>query len=89
MFAWRCSGKTNEELIKNLAKAGILKKRNVIEAMSQVDRRNYVREWDVANSYEDRPLGIGYNATISAPHMHAHALEELESVVKVKTMSYQ
>ncbi|CAF3816666.1 unnamed protein product [Adineta steineri] len=27
--------------------------------------------------YEDAPQPIGYNVTISAPHMHAHALEML------------
>lgn len=28
--------------------------------------------------YKDWPHPIGFNATISAPHMHAHALEELK-----------
>ncbi|NWW18381.1 PIMT methyltransferase, partial [Falcunculus frontatus] len=30
------------------------------------------------NSYQDYPQPIGYNATISAPHMHAMALELLK-----------
>ena len=33
-------------------------------------------------AYEDRPLSIGFNATISAPHMHAYALENLLSPLK-------
>lgn len=40
--------------------------------MKATDRKLYCR---VANPYVDRPYSIGYGATISAPHMHAHALE--------------
>ncbi len=40
-----------------------------------VDRRNYVI--DASRAYDDSPQPIGYGATISAPHMHAHALEDL------------
>lgn len=31
--------------------------------------------------YECRPQPIGFRATISAPHMHAHALEVLSPVI--------
>jgi len=43
--------------------------------MSKVDRAHYVR--NKLSAYEDSPQTIGHGATISAPHMHAHALEEL------------
>jgi protein-L-isoaspartate(D-aspartate) O-methyltransferase len=33
--------------------------------------------------YEDSPQPIGYKATISAPHMHASALEHLSPFVMV------
>ncbi len=33
-------------------------------------------------AYEDHPERIGYNATISAPHMHAYCLEWLEDRLK-------
>ena len=33
-------------------------------------------------AYEDRPQPIGYNATISAPHMHAYALENCLDPIK-------
>lgn len=33
--------------------------------------------------YVDSPQGIGYGVTISAPHMHAHALEVLKDHLKV------
>ncbi|KAF4665623.1 hypothetical protein FOZ61_010736 [Perkinsus olseni] len=44
-----------------------------------VDRGNYVLER--ARAYEDSPQYIGHSATISAPHMHAHALELLEPFI--------
>ncbi len=35
------------------------------------------------NPYDDAPQPIGYRATISAPHMHAYALEKLVDQIKV------
>ncbi|KAH9947530.1 Pcmt1-prov protein [Amylocystis lapponica] len=66
-MAWRCTGTTNAELIKNMAKHGLVNSERVLAAMSKVDRANYV--YNKAN--------IGHGATISAPHMHAHAVENL------------
>ncbi|CAG8762680.1 8833_t:CDS:2, partial [Racocetra fulgida] len=43
------------------------------QAMKSVDRGKYVKY----DPYRDSPQQIGYGATISAPHMHAHALENL------------
>ncbi|KAH9924834.1 Pcmt1-prov protein [Amylocystis lapponica] len=45
------------------------------QAMSKVDRANYV--YNKASAYEDLPQPIGHGATISAPHMHAHTVENL------------
>ncbi len=72
-MAWRCSGATNEELIDNLARSGILTNNKICDALKQVDRKNYAP----TNPYQDAPQSIGYQATISAPHMHAHAIEYL------------
>jgi len=74
-MAWECSAKTNKELVDNLKAHKILKTDKVIEAMLAVDRKNYTEEMP---PYEDAPQSIGYGATISAPHMHAHALELLK-----------
>ena len=41
--------------------------------MLNVDRANYAP----SKHYGDRPVSIGYSVTISAPHMHAWALEKL------------
>ncbi|KAL7534595.1 hypothetical protein ACHAXR_005973 [Thalassiosira sp. AJA248-18] len=56
-------------------KAGIVKLPINKQALLSVDRRNYVLNEDYA--YSDSPQPIGYGATISAPHMHAHVLEDL------------
>ncbi|KAF7763671.1 hypothetical protein Agabi119p4_8208 [Agaricus bisporus var. burnettii] len=74
-MAWRCSGKTNSELIVNMAKSGIFKSDRVSKAMTLTDRANFVL--DKALAYEDSPQGIGHGVTISAPHMHAYASEYL------------
>ena len=38
-------------------------------------------------AYMDSPQVIGYGATISAPHMHAAALKELEPFISHNTKS--
>jgi protein-L-isoaspartate(D-aspartate) O-methyltransferase len=42
-----------------------------------VDRGNYVPSDRIVSAYDDAPLGIGFGQTISAPHMHVKAMEEL------------
>lgn len=53
---------------------GIIKSDIVENAMLAVDRGHYSK----VSPYMDAPQGIGYGVTISAPHMHAHALELLK-----------
>lgn len=45
--------------------------------MQKVDRAKYIPATLRAYAYEDSPKQIGYNANISAPHMHAHVSELL------------
>merc|ERR1712190_60865 len=46
-----------------------------MQAMVAVDRANYAPQDSCGGmAYQDRPKPIGFNATISAPHMHAHSL---------------
>ena len=45
-----------------------------------MDRANYCRS--SRGAYDDRPQSIGFGATISAPHMHAHALSILEPCIR-------
>jgi len=73
-MAWWAKGKTNEDLIKQLQQFGIIKSKIVAEAMLKIDRGDFCPN----DPYVDSPQPIGYGATISAPHMHAEALERLK-----------
>ncbi|XP_076782933.1 protein-L-isoaspartate(D-aspartate) O-methyltransferase isoform X9 [Arvicanthis niloticus] len=72
-MAWKSGGASHSELIHNLRKNGIIKTDKVFEVMLATDRSHYAK----SNPYMDSPQSIGFQATISAPHMHAYALELL------------
>ncbi|KAG6612440.1 protein-L-isoaspartate O-methyltransferase [Phytophthora cinnamomi] len=85
-MAWRCSALSNDGLVDNLARAGIVQSQRVARAMKATDRAKYVapvtesdadapRPVSPAQAYQDAPQRLGYEQTISAPHMHAYALE--------------
>ena len=83
-FAWSSSGKTNDDLVTNLVRDRRLKLPAVEAALRRVDRKMFVLPAERGAAYDDRPLGIGYSATISAPHMHAAALEFLAPSIAEK-----
>lgn len=56
---------------------GVIKSPKVAEVMETIDRGLFVPGGNLP--YYDSPMQIGYNATISAPHMHATCLELLEN----------
>lgn len=68
---------TNNELIKNLIKKGILKTQLIIEAFKNIERINFVPENYKDFAYDDEPLPIGFNQTISQPLTVAFMLEIL------------
>ncbi|XP_077395560.1 l-isoaspartyl protein carboxyl methyltransferase, like isoform X2 [Festucalex cinctus] len=72
-MAWMSSGKTHLELVTRLRDHGVIHSDRVFNAMLATDRGIYSRDYP----YADSPQSIGFRATISAPHMHAHALELL------------
>ncbi|XP_069574292.1 l-isoaspartyl protein carboxyl methyltransferase, like isoform X1 [Brachyistius frenatus] len=72
-MAWMSSDKTHPELVSRLRDRGVIRSDRVFDAMLATDRRLY----STVYPYVDSPQSIGYRATISAPHMHAHALELL------------
>ncbi|EJU02468.1 protein-L-isoaspartate O-methyltransferase [Dacryopinax primogenitus] len=74
-MAWMCSGRTNKELVQRMIDSKLIKSERVAAAMKATDRASYVRYKE--DAYVDSPQSIGYAATISAPHMHAHAAENL------------
>ncbi|CDJ28353.1 protein-l-isoaspartate o-methyltransferase, putative [Eimeria mitis] len=77
-MAWHSHGRTNKELVENLRRAGVFTDQRVYETMVQVDRGYFVKE----DPYLDMPQSIGFGATISAPHMHAIALQQLKDELK-------
>ena len=75
---WRAHGSSNNDLVKKLKSMGIIKSAGVEAAMRKVDRGNF----SPRTPYVDSPQHIGYGVTISAPHMHAHALEMLKNYLQ-------
>lgn len=65
-------------LIGNLLSAGYIRSDPVKNAMLKVPRELFVTDDLVPEAYIDTPLPIGHGQTISAPHMVAIMLEELE-----------
>ncbi|OTB12485.1 hypothetical protein K445DRAFT_66122 [Daldinia sp. EC12] len=72
-MAWTSSGTSNKELIENLWRNKLITQPVVKSAFLKVDRAHY----SPSSPYADSPQPIGHEATISAPHMHAHAVETL------------
>ncbi|KAM7218052.1 Protein of unknown function (DUF2370) domain containing protein [Rhypophila decipiens] len=73
-MAWRSSGATNTDLIENLWRNKMITTPVVKSAFLSVDRAHYAPS---SHPYDDSPKSIGHGATISAPHMHASAVENL------------
>jgi protein-L-isoaspartate(D-aspartate) O-methyltransferase len=67
---------SNSELLAHLRRCGRVNSRAVADVMASLDRANFAGPRCV-DPYADCPAPIGSNATISAPHMHAAALEDL------------
>ncbi|ROV92231.1 hypothetical protein VPNG_09654 [Cytospora leucostoma] len=72
-MAWRSSGSSNDDLVEQLWRNGLITDERVKEAFKKVDRANYAP----SSPYRDYPQSIGHRATISALHMHATAVENL------------
>lgn len=68
----------NEKLVQSMIDSGFLKTSNIIEAFRSIDRADFIRKENLFESYDDYPLPIGYNATISQPSTVAFMLEKLE-----------
>ncbi len=69
---------TNEEMVKKLLKEKIIKKEETEKAFLEIDRSNFIPENKKEYSYIDKPIPIGKSQTISAPHMVAIMIENLE-----------
>lgn len=63
-------------MVEHLEHYGVVRSKKVAEVMETIDRALFVPDGNPP--YVDSPMAIGYNATISAPHMHATCLQLLE-----------
>ena len=73
-MAWRSSGSSNAALVANLVANRMITDDRVAAAFRAVDRAHYAPR----RPYDDAPQSIGHGVTISAPHMHALAIQYLE-----------
>ena len=80
MRAWFCHGKNQKDMVDRMCQASIVRSPAVRAVMELVDRGNYIPN----NPYMDAPQAIGMGQTISAPHMHAHVLEQIHPYVDGK-----
>jgi protein-L-isoaspartate(D-aspartate) O-methyltransferase len=65
-------------LIDHLIRTGTLRTPAIIEAFRAVDRADFVPQHYRSIAYEDRPLPLGYDQTISQPSTVAFMLELLQ-----------
>lgn len=76
------SRRTRERMVNRLIEQGI-RNRKVLDVMRDMPRHIFVDEALASRAYEDNPLPIGYNQTISQPYIVARMTELL---LKVGTM---
>jgi protein-L-isoaspartate(D-aspartate) O-methyltransferase len=67
----------NNIMIEQYLIARGIKSNSVINAFKQVKRHLFVREEDIFFAYDDFPLDIGFNQTISQPYIVALMIEYL------------
>ena len=70
--------KSNEELVNYLIGTGVLKSLDIIQAMSKIDRKDFVGPESESFAYDDYPCSIGYGQTISQPTTVAFMMEQLQ-----------
>ena len=58
-----------ERLVDALVEAGRIERPETIEALRSVPRHEFLGESERGDAYADRPLPIGAEQTVSAPHM--------------------
>lgn len=78
--------KARELMVQGQLAARGIRDRAVLEAMSKVPRHKFVPGDKQNEAYEDRPLHIGREQTISQPYMVALMTEYLELTGKEKTL---
>jgi len=68
---------TNDSLVEELVNGGHIHSPNIQEAFNEIDRKRFVPVKEQERAYENYPLSIGYEQTISQPLTVAFMLELL------------
>ncbi len=80
----------NEQLLENMIQNQIMRRgvkdKKVLDALMKYPREFFVRDSDKENAYDDNPLYIGENQTISQPYIVALMTELLELMGKEKIL---
>ncbi|KAJ9469876.1 Protein-L-isoaspartate O-methyltransferase [Diplonema papillatum] len=63
-MSWRCSGRSNAELVENMFRAELIRSPRVKATLLRIDRGNYVRPG--TDAYADSPQPIG--CSLGAAH---------------------
>ncbi|WP_178915157.1 protein-L-isoaspartate(D-aspartate) O-methyltransferase [Natronomonas gomsonensis] len=79
-----------ERMVEALVESGRIERESTIEALKAVPRHEFVPPERRGSAYADRPLPIGNDQTVSAPHMvgimcDRLALSEGEAVLEIGT----
>jgi protein-L-isoaspartate(D-aspartate) O-methyltransferase len=64
------------EMVTTQIEARGVRDPRVLDALRRVERHRFVPEWLRGHAYEDRPLAIGHDQTISQPYIVALMTEE-------------
>ena len=73
-------------LLKRYENSGTASSQHVIDAYFRLKREDFLPEDQITHAYEDRPLKIGLNQTISAPHISFIYAEKLDMKVGQKVL---
>ncbi len=76
----KCINDENFKNVKRLKAEGYIKHKEVEKLMCTIDRADFSKE----TPYDWEPDYIGYGATLSAPRVHAFAIEKLYEKFKGK-----
>jgi protein-L-isoaspartate(D-aspartate) O-methyltransferase len=66
-----------QKLVQQLKEKGVLKTPALLEAFEKIDRKDFILKEFQESAYEDYPLSIGFEQTISQPYTVAFMLELL------------
>jgi len=73
-------------LVRDLKEEGLVRRPEVERALLSADRVLFVPPSEAGSAYEDAPLSIGHEQTISAPHMVAIMVEALDARAGMKVL---